>query len=304
MRVYKLILMLVLLAAVNTLAAQQKTASGVQMPDMPEMPGMPEMPSVSMDGTFYKPTLPSATPGKTKDKKTESENTKNTKSNEAILSEANSTTDIMTALLGENSSLLTASDISSLYDSGLFTGISSLNSTSSANYATTSTTNLLLQQVLNSLNELKAEQKKASSQEKTELEKKQADSNTFKNREPEILRFRINGYNIADSLTTVFFSDTEPDGTFLLTADRRYFVNQRTMTETFYMLFKAVSSKGSSVTYKVMPSIAQDHKNENSYVYRLAEIKNLTAEKTGNLVVMHFNSDDFTADLLLDIDKK
>ena len=304
MRVYKLILMLVLLAAVNTLAAQQKTTSGVQMPNMPEMPDMPEMPSVSMDGTFYKPTLPSANPGKTKDKKTESENIKNNKSNEAILSDANSTTDIMTALLGESSSLLTASDISSLYDSGLFNSISSLNSTSSANYATTSTTNLLLQQVLNSLNELKAEQKKASSQEKTELEKKQADSNTFKNREPEILRFRINGYNIADSLTTVFFSETEPDGTFLLTADRRYFVNQRTMTETFYMLFKAVSSKGSSVTYKVMPSIVQDYKNENSYVYRLAGIKNLTAEKTGNLVVMHFNSDDFTADLLLDIDKK
>ena len=119
-----------------------------------------------------------------------------------------------------------------------------------------------------------------------------------------LFRFKINGYNIADSLTKVFFSETEPDGSFLLSADRRYFVNQQTRTETFYMLFKTVSSNGSSLTYRVQPSIVQDHKNENSYVYRLAAVKNLTAEKTGNLVVIHYSSDSVNADVLLDIDSK
>ena len=105
-------------------------------------------------------------------------------------------------------------------------------------------------------------------------------------------------------MTKVFFSETEADGSFLLTADRRYFINQQARTETFYMLFKTVSSNGSSLTYKVQPSIVQDFKNENSYVYRLSNMKNLTAEKTGNLVVMHFTGDTISADLLLDIDSK
>ena len=119
-----------------------------------------------------------------------------------------------------------------------------------------------------------------------------------------MLRFKVNGYNILDSLTEVFFSETEPDGTFLLTGDRKYFTNQQVHTETFYMLFKTVNSNGSSITYKVQPSIVQDSKNENSYVYKLSNIKNLTAEKTGNLVVMHFTGDSLSADILLDIDSK
>ena len=88
-----------------------------------------------------------------------------------------------------------------------------------------------------------------------------------------------------------------------LTGDRKYFVGQQVRTETFYMLFKTVSSNGSSLTYRVQPSIVQDMRNENSYVYKLANVKNLTAEKTGNLVVIHYVGSDVTTDLLLDIDK-
>ncbi len=268
--------------------------------EMPAMPDMPSMPTVSPSGSYYTPSIPYQKSVKNTVVKTPTEN----KKTEAVLTDANSTLDIYSALLGDNSTL-TASDISSLYDSGAFTDISSLSgATSLSNYATTSTTNLLLQQVLNNLNDLKTEQKNATPQEKTELENMQNDSKTFKTREPSILRFRINGYNVADSLTTVFFSDTEPDGTFLLTGDRRYFANQQTLTETFYMLFRAVSSTGSTITYKVQPSIVQSVKNENSYMYKLADVKNLTAEKTGNLVVLHYNEGKLTADMLLDIDRK
>jgi len=269
--------------------------------DMPSMPDMPAMPTVTMDGSFYTPSVPYQKSTKTTNTKT----TTDTKKTETVLSDASSSLDIFSALTGTDSSLLTASDISSLYDSGLFTDISSLSgSTSLSNYTTTSTTNILLQQVLNSLNDLKTEQKNASPKDKEELENVQTDSQTFKTREPSILRFRINGYNIADSLTKVFFSDTEPDGTFLLTADRKYYSNQTVMNETFYMLFRAVSSTGSTITYKVQPSIVQTVKNENSYVYKLTNVKNLTAEKTGNLVVLHYNEDKLTADILLDIDRK
>lgn len=266
--------------------------------DMPEMPEMPSMPTVG--GGFYTPSFP-VRPGNQK-KSAESEKT-NEKS-ESVLTEALTPESTLTSALTKGNAL-TAYDISSLYDSGLFSDISSLYSGGNvSNYTTSTSTNVLLQQVLNSLNDLKKEQQSASAKEKNELQAVKADSETFKRREPSILRFKINGYNISDSLTKVFFSETEPDGTFLLTGDRRYFVNQQVRTETFYMLFKTVSSNGSSITYKVQPSIVQDSKNENSYVYRLANVKNLTAEKTGNLVVMHFTGDSVSADLLLDIDSK
>lgn len=268
--------------------------------EMPAMPNMPSMPTISSSGSFYTPSIPYQGNSGNKTTSTKTDSSKS----ETVITDANNPLSLYSALLNDTSTL-TASDISSLYDSGLFTDLSSLSgATSLSNYATTSTTNILLQQVLNNLNELKAEQKKATPEEKNELENVQTDSKTFKTREPSILRFRINGYNIADSLTTVFFSDAEPDGTFLLTADRRYFANQQTLTETFYMLFRATSSAGSTIQYKVQPSIVQSVKNENSYVYKLSEIKNLTAEKTGNLVVLHYNDDKFTADMLLDIDRK
>lgn len=265
---------------------------------MPEMPEMPDMPVVG--GGFYTPSFPTR-PG---NKKTSTDPDKTNEKTESILTEALTPESTLNAALTKGNAL-TAYDISSLYDSGLFSDISSLYSGgNTSNYATATSTNVLLQQVLNSLNDLKKEQQGASAKEKNELNAVKTDAENFKRREPSILRFKINGYNITDSLTKVFFSETEPDGTFLLTGDRRYFVNQQMRTETFYMLFKTVSSNGSSITYKVQPSIVQDSRNENSYVYRLANVKNLTAEKTGNLVVMHFTGDSVSADLLLDIDSK
>ncbi len=268
----------------------------VEMPEMPQMPSMP-----TLGGGFYTPSFPTR-PNSSGNKKDTAEASK--EKSESVLTEAITPESILSSALIKGNTL-TANDISSLYDSGLFTNISSLSTSDSlANYSTSTSTNVLLQQVLNSLNDLKKQQQSASAKEKNELNATKADAETFKKREPSILRFKINGYNISDSLTKVFFSDTEADGSFLLTGDRKYFVGQQVRTETFYMLFKTVSSNGSSLTYKVQPSIVQDHKNDNSYVYKLAAVKNLTAEKTGNLVVMHFTGDSLSVDLLLDIDSK
>ena len=264
---------------------------------MPEMPEMPSMPTIG--GGFYTPSFPTRVKNNTQNQNT-TENGK--EKNETVLTESITPESVLTSNLTKGN-ILTAYDISSLYDSGLFSNLSSLDTTSTmSNYNTTSSTNVLLQQVLNGSNDLKKQQQNASAKEKNELNATKTDSENFKKREPSILRFKINGYNIADSLTKVFFSDTEPDGSFLLTGDRRYFVNQQVRTETFYMLFKTIGSNGSTLTYRVQPTLVQDHKNENSYVYRLSGVKNLTAEKTGNLVVIHYSGDSVNADLLLDID--
>lgn len=281
-------------------------AESMEMPQMPQMPTVSDMPQVSiptLDNDFYKPTMP-ANPAKPK--KPESDVTADTSLNETILTDATTTDDLLSTLL-TNSSTLTAKDISSLYDSGLFTDVTSLGTTSlgSGLFDTSSTsaaTNVLLQQVLNSLNDMKAEQKKNTVAQQEALNDAQTDLQTFKKREPSILRFKINGYNIADSLTTTFFSEPDSDGTFLLTADRKYYADGKNRTETFYLLFKAVKNSGSSVSYEVQPSIVQDYKNENSFIYRMTNQKKLTAEKTGNLVVLH-QEGELNVDLLVNIDK-
>lgn len=273
---------------------------GVEMPKMPQMPTMPEMPSVG--GGFYKPEVPKYK----KETKTEQKST-TTKTNEngliknqtPTLTEDTSANDLLN-FFANDTSFLTATDISSLYDAGLFNNISSLDGTS----ISSASSNILLQQILTSLQELKEDRKYESDIQKEALANKQLDNQTFKNRNPLILRFKINGYSITESFTKVFFSETEADGSFILTADRKYFVNQQVYKETVYFLFRTVKSNGSVTTYEVIPSISQDTKNENSYLCRMSKEKKLVAEKTGNFVVLHHSNNNLQIDLLLDIDNK
>ena len=283
-------------------------AQSMEMPSMPQMSSisMPDMPSISapsMDGKFYRPSLPSQT-NSTGTKSDSS--TAETKSTETIITDGTTTDDILISLLS-NANLLSASDISDLYDTGSFDTLSSLTGltglTSSSSSATNLSTNILLRQILEKLNDLKIEQNMASAAQQEIYSAQIQDSQNFKTRNPSILRFNVNNYNIKDSITESFFSEPEPDGSFLLTADRRYFVNNKSTNETFYMLFKAVKSNGSTTTFSVTPSIAQVIENKGSYVYKLCQCKDIIAEKTGNLVVVHFVSEDLSADLLLDIDK-
>ena len=283
-------------------------AQAVSMPEMPTL-SMPDMPSISsptMDGKFYKPSVPKQLQSTTTS--SASTSTESKTSTDAVLSDATTTDDILLSLL-TNSNLLTAGDISGLYSSGSFdtlsslTGLSGLSSYSYGTSTSDLTTSLLLREILQKLNELKIEQNSASAAEQEVIAAKVQDSETFKTRNPSILRFKINNYSIKDSITQEFFSEPEADGSFLLTADRKYFLNNKACTETFYLLFKAVKSNGSSTTFSVTPSIAQGTENKNSYVYKLCQLKDITAEKTGNLVVVHYDDNGVAADLLLDIDK-
>ncbi len=285
---------------------QTVIAQAISMPEMPTI-SMPEMPTISsptMDGKFYKPSIPKQLQPSTSTGSTSTAETKT--SGEAVLSDATTTDDILLSLL-TNSNLLTAGDISGLYNSGSFDTLSSLTGLSglSSNTSSTSdlTTSLLLREILQKLNDLKIQQNSASAAEQEVYAAKAQDSETFKTRNPSILRFRINNYSIKDSITEEFFSEPEADGSFLLTADRKYFLNNRACTETFYLLFKAVKSNGSTTTFSVTPSIAQGTENKNSYVYKMCQLKDITASKTGNLVVVHYDDNGVAADLLLDIDK-
>jgi hypothetical protein len=46
----------------------------------------------------------------------------------------------------------------------------------------------------------------------------------------------------------------------------------------------------------------QDIENPNSFVYKLSNVKNLSAQKTGNLVSLRLNSKELKADILISLE--
>ena len=200
--------------------------SAQSMPKMPEMPAFPEITTPSTDSGFYKPSIPNYP--KKPSSPSVTEQTKSTQQ-EQILTDSKKTSDLLN--LFNSTDMLTASDISSLSSSGLFSNLSSLYGNSSS--LNESSNQVLLEQILDSLNDLHKIQNENTSSKTSSLE------SAFKDREPSILRFKINGYDIKDSLTTVYFSKPEADGSFLLTADRRYISGNKMLNETFYFLFKS-----------------------------------------------------------------
>lgn len=266
------------------------------MPSFPDMPSFPEISTPSVDSSFYHPQISSSSTN-TNNSKTE-ENVNSTKKDSPILTSSDNNANILSNLISSNSTL-TANDISSLYDSGLFSNLNSLSSNLSSG-----NTDVLLQKILTSLEELKTEQKNLSNSQNFLNSDKINDSKTFIQRSPNVLRFKINNYNLMNTLEKTFFSDTEKDGSFLFTADRKYYVNNKANAETFYILFKTKKSTGAATEYDVEVSLNQNTKNENSYIYKLMNMEHLKAMKTGNLLVMSSLDDKNSVDILLDIDLK
>ncbi|MBQ9238758.1 MAG: hypothetical protein IJ191_05515 [Treponema sp.] len=118
---------------------------------------------------------------------------------------------------------------------------------------------------------------------------------------PSMLRFVVNGYDVRATCRTVYFSEQGTDGTFLLTGDRRYLSDGTVRTETFYLLFLTAGDAGFAVDYLVEPFVVQDYTNEHSFLYQLAQRKELRAQKTGNLVALHVTEPSWTMDLLIDM---
>lgn len=266
-------------------------SSPVFSQNMSEMPDFPEITPPSIGTGFYTPKIPYYP----KKNSTKPKNQSEEQNDEEQSSSGNrKTTDLLNDYLN-NANILSASDITALSDSGSFSNLSSLYNSTLLSNGQDRTTNTMLEQILKSLEELKAEKKTSTPQEPST--KMPAVSEQM----PSVLRFKINGYDLKDSLTTVYFSQMENDGSFLFTADRRYIADQKIRTETFYLLFKTKETSGSMITYEVCPSFVQDYKNENSFIFKLCNSKNISATKTGNLVVLRLDSRECTADLLLDL---
>lgn len=270
---------------------------GAQSIQMPEMPKMPEISAPELGGSFYKPSIPYSPATKKTNEKKETESTET--SNETILTDGTTTNDFLAEFVKSNN-ILSSNDITSLYDTGSFSDLSSL-----LNSATNKqSSDALLKEILKSLQELKTEQKKLSLSQKQELNNHQSDNAIFKTRNPNVLRFKLKNHNLLDSLDSVFISTLEPDGTFLFTADRKLNKNGKNHSETIYLLFKTQKNNGSTVKYEVQPTIMQDKENKDSYLYKLAQNNDLAASKTGNLVVINSKTGDFQIDILLDIDQQ
>ncbi len=314
MRCSKLFTAVILCSAYSVLSAEENP---ITMPAMPAPPSI-EMPSVNtptMGGSFYTPgkiytgrknlpTVPkAAAPEEQNIQSAQSvlpaakANTESTKSNIAQLSSALGGTDY-----------LSAADMQSLGQNGLFSGVYGLlgGGTSGQGQTSSENTNILLQNILTEIENLKKQLNSkntgtADASVQPPINTTSSNSETTASMRPVILRFVINGYDILTSCKTVYFSRKETDGTFLLTADRKYLTDGKINSETFYFLFKADGRGGSEAGYNIVPQIMQAQENTNSLVYKLTKQSNIKAEKTGNLVSMRVNFEGLTADLLLDI---
>ena len=213
--------------------------------------------------------------------------------------------------------MLSADDISSMSNLGAFSQLSSLLGRSNSNLESklleaqnTVTANTVdsatLKQILSELTELKNQMAATNGESVTKSSEKKDNADVFSNvtkKEPKILRFNVNGYDILATCKKVYFSEIETDGTFLLTGDRKYMSEGKVRSETFYFYFRAKANDNGIIKYAVTPAVSQDYENEYSYLYQLTKKNSLTADRTGNLVTLRVAEGGWNMDLLLSLDK-
>ncbi len=228
---------------------------------------------------------------------------------------------------GEVLLTLTASDIQHLSSSGLLDQLEALlgadgsspvtGAELSSMYSSSSNrTNRRLQQVLSQIEELKKtldqEEALAAETEGEEAEPKlsvqtmpvlkvAATNSSLGTKQSHLIRFTVNGYDILKTCRTVYISDVQNDGTFLVTGDRKYLSDGKTRSETFHMLFTTTGAPGGLQNYTAAAAVTQDYLNEYSFLYQLAQRDNLQASRTGNLVTMRTTDPDWKLELLIDL---
>ncbi|MCR5172900.1 MAG: hypothetical protein K6B73_08545 [Treponema sp.] len=302
MKVSKFILPVALALLQTGLFAQIKTSPKTRV-TMPSAPSMPSVSAPALGNGFYVPgsdgfysghkNVPAGANSKTAAEtestaSTVTASTTNTSSTDALSLIANSS--------GPISSMLTAGDLSSLESMGVLPSMGGLlNSTKKSTSDT-----VMLQQILSELNELKQQVNAVSTARgTTPATTTAAVSDSKQTERSKLLRFVINGTDILGSLRAVYFSHPESDGTFLLTADRVYLNSSKTNTETFHLLFRATGTKNSGTAFTVSPAITQAGDDASSPLYRLSQIDNLKASRTGNLVTLRTEQNGLKVDVLM-----
>ncbi len=186
---------------------------------------------------------------------------------------------------------ITAKDLSSLESLGLLGKISGLVGTGALQKSTDSNDGETLRNILQKLNEIK--------QSLDENAKKETVKSDFPNeRSAQILRFLVDGTDFTPFLRSVYFSDEETDGTFLLTGDVRYAQDGVQKNETFYVLFSASGNNGGATAYTVSAESNRNFEGETA-LSRLSNQNALVASRTGNLVSLRVNNASLKLDLLL-----
>ena len=267
-------------------------AESSSMPSMPSMPTI-SSPSVNKSGTTKNNSS-------TKTEKSKSENTTSNITAQSLLqmsstNSLSSITDLASVLSGVSSENATEDDLKRI--SELFgTPLSSL-STTTLN-STSSSSNILLSQILQKLEELQNQIDKInevpnSTNEQTKISTEENIDNSINKK---ILRFKINNYELTKSFTTLFFSEPEADGSFLLTGDRTYNLYGKQMTETFYMLFK--NENGNN--FEVAVAVNQNDENPNSFLFKFAKDSPYKSQRTGNLFFINSNKNDLKVYILIE----
>ena len=126
-------------------------------------------------------------------------------------------------------------------------------------------------------------------------------SSTARTKASRLIRFSVNGYDVLRTCRTIYISDVQEDGTFLVTGDRKYASDGKTRSETFHLLFKKDQNTSGLQNYHAAAAVTQDYLNEYSFLYQLSQRENLSAVRTGNLVTMRTTDPDWKLELLIDL---
>lgn len=161
--------------------------------------------------------------------------------------------------------------------------------------------NATLESILKELQKLS--QKETSQQNSTQKVVTTAtwDNSSQTESQSKLLRFRVNNTDILNTCQTIYFSQPEENGLFLLTGDRSYYIDNRPYEETFYFLFTPALDDKGVFYYEVEGDIMQNAPITGSKLYPLTEKPSLIARKTGNLIALKYNAKNWNLDILIDL---
>ena len=276
-----------ILALSLAIAGTNVFAQSISMPTI-SSPSMPTIDAPVIGSGYYRPGSYTGSQS--------SSSTATKKSTESTGSEKKAE-EIATAMMEDILPSLTADDIQELNVNGVLETVLESQKKSTAPASTDSDeTDQLLRQVLSEMEEIKNQQAQV-----TKASSSASAASTARPSGSRVLRFKVNGYDILRTCRTLFISDVQSDGTFLITGDRRYQSDGSTRSETFHLLFKAASGAESLESYDAAALVTQDYLNENSFLYQMSQRDDMQASRTGNLVTLRTTDPKWKLELLIDL---
>lgn len=253
---------------------------------------MPEVssPTISSPSTSginkQQNTKTSSNSNSTSNSNTKSNNNSNTQ-NSSTAQSLNLSAASLLQLSNSSSSLSSLGNLNSILSGS---GINSLSNTNN-------TSTLILNQILEQLNNIQTELSEIKKTSGNSQDNKTQNSDTKINNTNKILKFKINGINILPSITNIFFSTQDTDGSLLVSIDRTYFINTQKFDETLYLFFRNVGNN----IYEVALSLTQTPQNTNSLLYKLKDYAVYESTKSTNCYLLNFSRKDLSIELLLQL---